>query len=171
MTDYEQEQFERQLRHTKPARPPENFSARLLAAERQAKTGVEATPSAHSLPDYSRMWWQWLRWLIPATTIALAVAVAWQGSLPFAERRGGSAAIPQTSSGADSPLLKADDVKIDQRLVSSFDAVARLPGGEPVRFRCENWMDQLVLSDKSRGLVVQNRKPRVEVVAMGVETY
>jgi hypothetical protein len=55
--------------------------------------------------------------------------------------------------------------------MSSFDAVARLPGGEPVRFRCENWMDQVVLSDKSRGLVVENRKPRVEVVAMGYETY
>ena len=77
----------------------------------------------------------------------------------------------QKSAGIIAPLLKADDVKIDQRLVSSFDAVARLPGGEPVRFRLENWMDQVVLSDKSRGLVVEDRKPRLEVVAMGYETY
>jgi hypothetical protein len=68
-------------------------------------------------------------------------------------------------------LLRADDVKIDQRLVSSFDAVARLPGGEPVRFRCENWMDQTVVSDKSRGLVVENSRPRFEVVPVGFETY
>jgi hypothetical protein len=170
MTDQEQENFEMQLRQTRPARPPEDFAARLLAAEPQLDLGVESAP-APSFPDYLRTLRQALRWLIPATAAALAVTVVWHDRGPFASRPSGSASSLQKGAGLNAPLLKADDVKIDQRLVSSFDAVARLPGGEPVRFRCENWMDQVVLSDKSRGLVVENRKPRVEVVAMGYETY
>ena len=82
-----------------------------------------------------------------------------------------SKANPRSGLIAANPAMKADDVKIDQRLVSSFDAVARLPGGEPVRFRCENWMDQMVLKDSSKGWVVNNRQPRFEVVPVGFETY
>ena len=167
MTEHESENFERQLRRTRPARLPASFAARLLAAEPKPSAGVESAPPAPSTADYLRTLRRSLRWLIPATAMALALMVAWHGTSPFTSRPAGSPAGP----AAASPLLKADDVKIDQRLVSSFDAVARLPGGEPVRFRCENWMDQVVLSDKSRGLVVENRKPRIEVVAMGYETY
>jgi hypothetical protein len=171
MTDHEQEKFELQLRRTKPARPPEDFIGRLLAAEPKVKASVEPAPFVRPVPDFLRTMRQSLRWLIPATAVVLAVIVVWRGSQPFASRSSISAPNSQTGTGATTALLKADDVKINQRLISSFDAVARLPGGEPVRFRCENWMDQVVLSDKSRGLVVENRKPRVEVVAMGFETY
>ena len=167
MTENESENFERQLRHTRPARLPANFAARLVAAEPKPSAGVEPAPPAPSTADCLRTLRLSLRWLIPATAMALAVMVAWHDTSPFTSRPAGSPAGPAVPA----PLLKADDVKIDQRLVSSFDAVARLPGGEPVRFRCENWMDQVVLSDKSRGLVVENRKPRIEVVAMGYETY
>ena len=171
MTDQEQEDFERQLRQTKLARLPEDFAARLLAVEQQLNRGIESAPPAASFSDYFQSLRLALRWLIPATAAALAVTVVWHDSAPFASGPSGSTSGLQKSAGLNAPLLKADDVKIDQRLVSSFDAVARLPGGEPVRFRFENWMDQVVLSDKSRGLVVENRKPRVEVVAMGYETY
>jgi hypothetical protein len=171
MTDREQEKFELQLRRTKPARPPEDFTARLLAAEPKVRAGVKSAPFVRPVPNFLRMVRQSLRWLIPATAVVLAVTVAWHRSLPFVSRSSISAPGSPTGTGAATTLLKADDVKINQRLMSSFDAVARLPGGEPVRFRCENWMDQVVLSDKSRGLVVENSKPRIEVVAMGFETY
>jgi hypothetical protein len=170
MTDHEQENFERQLQRNRPAKLPEDFAARLLAAEPQMKAGVEAAPPAPPFLDYLRTLRQSLRLLIPASAVLLVVMVAWHGR-PFAGRPSISAPGSQSRTGLTTPLLKADDVKIDQRLVSSFDAVARLPGGEPVRFRCENWMDQVVLSDKSQGLVVENSQPRVEVVAMGYETY
>jgi hypothetical protein len=62
-------------------------------------------------------------------------------------------------------------VQIDQALVWSFDAVARLPSGEPIRFRCREWMDQVVLSDRDRGVVFEQRAPRVEVVPVRFETY
>ncbi len=171
MTENEQDDFQRQLRRVKPAKLPEDFTARLLAAEPSVRVVGEMVPRAQPMPDFLRTLRQSLRWLIPATAAGLAVMVAWYGSQPSPNRRFISTPVLSTGTDVATPLLKADDVKIDQRLVSSFDAVARLPGGEPVRFRCENWMDQFVLTDKSRGLVVENRKPRVEVVAMGYETY
>ena len=163
MTDHELDAFEQQLRQVKPAKLPEEFVTRLRTTEPKLVAILESKPVAPAFPEYLRMLRMSLRWLIPATAMAVAVMLAWQGSQPSAQRPRGSGAAPAT--------MKADDVKIDQRLVSSFDTVARLPGGEPVRFRCENWMDQIVLSDKSRGLVVENSRPRLEVVPVGFETY
>jgi hypothetical protein len=163
MTEHEINEFEQQLRQVKPAKLPEEFATRLRTTEPKLVAGPEAKPVTAAFPEYLRMLRMSLRWLIPATAMAVAVMVAWQGSQPSARHPRGSGAAPAT--------MKADDVKIDRRLVSSFDTVARLPGGEPVRFRCENWMDQIVLSDKSRGLVVENSRPRLEVVPVGFETY
>jgi hypothetical protein len=171
MTEHEEDNFERQLRQTKPAKPPENFTARLLAAEPKICTSVGSAPFAAPIPDFLRTLRLSLRLLIPATALALMTTLVWHEIRPFDGQSPISTSGSHTSTGAAAPLLKADDVKIAKRLVSSFDAVARLPGGVPVRFRCENWMDQVVLSDKSRGLVVENSKPRYEVVAMGIETY
>jgi len=80
------------------------------------------------------------------------------------------------SSAEKKPLpaaagLVADDVQVDQELVSSFDVVAKLPGGEPVRFRCQKWRDQLVVTDKNRGVEIEQSSPRVEVVPVRFETY
>jgi hypothetical protein len=69
------------------------------------------------------------------------------------------------------PALKADDVEFDQQLVAAFDAVARLPGGQPVRFRCREWADAVVLRDSARGIVIEQRTPRLEVVPVSFETY
>jgi hypothetical protein len=168
MTEHEEDNFERQLRRTKPAKPPEDFTARLMAAEPKPKIGVESAPFVAPIPDFLQTLRLSLRLLIPATALALMITLVWHEIRPF---DGQSAISMHANTGAAVPLLKADDVKIAQRLVSSFDAVARLPGGVPVRFRCQNWMDQVVLSDKSHGLVVENSKPRYEVIAMGIETY
>jgi hypothetical protein len=67
--------------------------------------------------------------------------------------------------------LRADNVQFDRELVSAFDAVAQMPDGEPVRLRCREWMDRMVLSDRERGLVVEQRVPHVEVVPVRFETY
>jgi len=170
VTDQELEKFEQQLRRSQPAKPPELFTARLLAAEPHTEDSLdsmEAAPPVSLVPGYMRMLRQSLRWLIPATAVALGALVIWRGNLPTTGRPAG----PEANNPTASPALTANDVKIDQQLISSFDAVTTLPSGEPVRFRCENWMDQVVLSDKSRGLIVENRQPRFEVVAMGFDTY
>jgi hypothetical protein len=56
-------------------------------------------------------------------------------------------------------------------LVAAFDAVARLPDGQPVRFRCREWSDGVVLRDSARGIVIEQRMPRLEVVPVSFETY
>ena len=67
--------------------------------------------------------------------------------------------------------LKADTVEIAREWVGSFDAVARMPGGEPVRFRCREWTDAVVWRDSAHGIVVEQRTPRLEVVPVSFDTY
>jgi hypothetical protein len=74
-------------------------------------------------------------------------------------------------SVAAQPTIKADAVEIDQQLVAAFDAVARLPDGQPIRFRCREWSDEVVLRDSARGIVIEQRMPRLEVVPVSFETY
>ena len=67
--------------------------------------------------------------------------------------------------------MKADNVEIVEQLVATFDAVAHLPDGAPVRFRCSEWFDDVVLRDSSRGILIQHRMPRLEVEPVSFETY
>ena len=170
MIEHEQDEFEKQLRRTRPAALPADFAARLRAAEPERQALEKSAPFVPSWADYFRRHWKAVRWFIPATAAGLAAMLAWHGSQPFASRPVHSASGLPTDNDAV-PTLKADEVKIDQKLVSSFDAVARLPGGEPVRYRCENWLDKFVLSDRARGVVVENSRPRFEVTTVGYETY
>lgn len=152
MNELEQERMEAELRRLTPARLPENFMARLAAAKPQIKLQPPPKPIVVSGIE---AWLQILRWLAPATAVAVAVVVVWRlGMAP----PGG-------------PSSSGEGVKIEHELVSSFEAVGRLPDGEPVRFRCQNWMDQVVLNDKHSGMMVQQRTPRMEVVPMRFETY
>ena len=67
--------------------------------------------------------------------------------------------------------MKVDDVQIDRHIVSSFDAVAVLPSGEPVRFRCNEWVDDVVLRDHSRQLAIEQRVPHVQAIPVEFDTY
>ena len=161
MNEQEQERYEAELRRTPPARLPEHFMARLLAA----KPGAEPAWRTPLRPAPARPGWQVLwRWLAPAMAVAVAGLLV------------GRAHFNPASSAGKKPLaasygLKADGVQVDQELVSSFDVVARLPGGEPVRFRCRKWRDQWVVTDKDRGVEIEQSNPRVEVVPVRFETY
>lgn len=162
MNDLEHERLEAQLKRLMPARPPANFMARLVAAEPSAQ--VRPTPPQRTVFGIE-IWLRMLRWLAPATAVAVAAVIVWRvGLAPEDSPR-------QLKSIAAVPASNGDDVKIDHELVSSFDAVGRLPDGEPVRFRCQNWMDQVVLNDERSGMMVQQRTPRMEVVPVRFETY
>ncbi len=156
MNDMELEHLEAELRRVVPARPPEDFMARLKAAqpampEMRTELPVRARRSAGI--DLSA----WLmRWLVPATALLIGALVVWRVSLP-----GANAA----------PAMSADNVQIDEQLVSAFDTVAPLASGEPVRFRCRTWMDKVVLRDKARGVMIEQETPRVEVIPVSFETY
>jgi hypothetical protein len=178
MNDNELERLEAQLRSVSPARPPADFLQRLksqapaLVAERRAQTTLAAPPAQPERTAVSETvrapeaaagssWVRLIvRWLVPAAAMLVVGAIIWRANLPAGRR-------PETASTP----VKADDVRIDQQLVSTFDAVAQLPSGEPVRFRCREWMDEVVLRDSRRGVEVARRVPRVEVVPVRFETY
>ena len=196
MNDQEMERFTQELRRIRPAAPPKDLLSRLTVeleesgsltskpAQRSSnriiggllKKCVSAlalreglrirTPRVRRQSTAASLLLQkypWLPRLVTATAcLALAAFVTWrthEKSTSFGDL---------TATAAP---LKADDVQIDHELVSSFDTIARLPSGEPVRFRCQRWMDQTVISDKERGLVIEQRRPRLEIVPVRFETY
>ncbi len=163
MTDKEQELFEAELRRIAPARPPSDLMARLMAAGPPDIMRHEAERPV--VPGLRALWLPRLRWLVPAAVVVITALGVWRVGLWPA-----SVSWP-TRAVAAAPPLKADDVRIDRELISEFDAVARLPSGEPFRFRCCQWMDQVVVSDKERGIVIEQRTPRLEVVPVRFETY
>lgn len=162
MNDRDQRRLETELRQLAPARPPAEFMIRLRAAR--------PLPQVHPWRQRAdaRHWptlLQFLRWLAPAAGVAALALLVWH--------RGDSPANPprQSPASAAQPAFKAEHVRVDRELVGAFDAVARLPDGQAVRFRCQKWMDQVELRDPGRGLVIQQRSPRLEVVPVRFETY
>lgn len=158
----DEERFAADLRRVAPARPPEEFMARLLAAKPCLEVRRAGQPRRANGPA---AWVRALRWLAAATAV-VAVAVGLWGRHPPPGNSG-----RQTNPALTVPALRAHGVQIDQALLWSFDAVARLPSGEPIRFRCREWMDQVVLSDRDRRVVLEQRAPRLEVVPVRFETY
>jgi hypothetical protein len=197
MNDRDHELFEAELRKLTPARPPAELMARL--SEAPAGLGVRQSAGAlleHTTnqkrqragalqdagaPDCFRpaafpqpsalnprpLWRLLLRWLVPATMTAalVAVLVAWW---PHARKQ------PPRVQAVTAPPKAApgtEEVEIDRQLVALFDTVAKLPSGEPVRFRCREWTDEVVLRDPARGLVIERHTPRLEVVPVSIETF
>ncbi len=168
MKTREEEKFEAELKRLSPAKLPEDFMTHLLAAEparAPARAQAEVSRQGTAVLNWARL----LRWLVPSGAVAALAVVLFQGSLSLGPRTPQDKG--QVGFTANPPGLKADAVQINEQLISSFDAVAKLPTGEPVRFRFQKWMDDVVLSDKDRGLVVENRTPRIEVIPVGFETY
>jgi hypothetical protein len=177
MNQEEQERLEAELQGLRPNRPPAELMGRLVAGrpalnlQRKANSGSAGRRSwwkyfrrprlAVSGGDVARLW----RWVVPAAGLAVALLLLWRFNPPHNRAAGANPAAAGEAS------IKADDVRIDQELVSTFDAVAPLPNGEPVRFRCQEWMDNVVLQDSVTGVVIEQRIPRVEVVAAQFDTY
>ncbi len=163
MNDQDSELFAAELRRLKPARPPEALLERLAAAAPRASSPAPH-PSAN--PDGVSVWWKWARLWLPATAAAAAaiVVLAWRWSAPPGPPTPSAAVTPPL------PTLRADGIEFGQQLLAAYDAVAEMPGGEPVRFRCREWMDEVVVHDSARGIVIEQRVPRLEVVPVCFET-
>jgi hypothetical protein len=161
VNEQEQERYEAELRRAAPARLPERLVARLQAAKPVPAPARPAllNPAVARMPGRG-VW----RWLAPGLAVALAVLLVSRADF----NRGASA--------GKKPLVaayrfNADDVQVDHDLVSSFEVVATLPGGEPVRFHCRKWQDQFVVIDTHRGVEIEQSAPRIEVVPVRFETY
>jgi hypothetical protein len=153
--------FEQELHKLKPAELPENLMRRLVSARREILVA-----ELRLKPQRGTDWRLVLRWLIPAAaTAVIAFVLIWSS---VRSKSGLPVASVADSAG---PVLKADDVEIDRQLIASFDAVARMPNGEPVRFRCREWTDGVVLRDTGQGIVFEQTAPRLEIVPVSFETY
>lgn len=155
MKDREPELMEAELQRLKPATPPSELIDRMLAA-------VPAPPAPRfemraGEPRSTEWWMPWLRWLAPVSAIGLVAFVSIR-QIPLALNH------PVTG-------INADAVQISHKLVSAYDAVGELPGGEAVRFRVQEWSDSTVMHDSARGLVVEQSKPRLEIIPVAFETY
>ena len=168
MKDFSPEQFEAWLQRQKPATPPADLLKKLTAAEPDLGP-VAAARSPRASESVGSAWRGfWIRlgwWLAPATVLVIV-------SLVLIRAHMGSGGQPRkTDLLANTPAVKADDIEIQSELISSFDTVARLPSGEPVRYRCREWVDEVTVRDRDRGLMVEKRSPRVEVIPVRFETY
>jgi hypothetical protein len=166
MNDFER--FEAELKRLAPAQPPEDFMARLQAARPQVHQ--RENPSAWRPKPL--LWSGWWRWLAPVAALVVVALVLFSDPIWRSLRRQPAAAsplaIPSRLQGAAS---KVDLVQINNELVGSFDTIARLPSGEPIRFRCRRWIDQVTVEDTKSGMVVEERTPRLEVLPVRFETY
>jgi hypothetical protein len=157
----EQERFETELRRVTPASLPTDLMDRLRAPKTGSQPMGRPKPRRISgLVD----WFVWMRWVIAATPVVVAAIV-------FVRLESRSSNGPGKISSAASSGIKANAIQVNHALVSSFDAVAQLPGGEPVRFRRRKWMDEVVMGDDSHGMMIKQSSPRVEVVQVCFETY
>ena len=158
MTDPEQDRFEQELRQQVPSKLPPDFSERLNQAW---NPGNRVPTPRQRVPRLS-----WLRWLAPAAAAVAAgivVLMHLRLSPPPIEKE--HRAPPATTA------LKASDIEINRRLVTSFRAVATLPSGEPVQVQCREWLDQVELRDSSRGVAIQQQTPRFEILPVEIETF
>jgi hypothetical protein len=155
--------LEEELQKLQPAAARQEFNSRL----------ADSLPSSRT-PGPSELGWLGgsrallrllLRVAVPAFAAVLLVALVIRQAHPPAKTGN------TPSAGTTGAALKADDVEISQQFVATFDAVACLPDGEPMRFRCSQWIDDVEVRDSARGIVIQRQTPRVEIVPVGFDIY
>ena len=154
MNEPEFEGFEAELRNLKPTQLPALLRLRIMA-ELPTRTGQRP------LGSLVTAYW---RWLMPATALLLLAALV----LGYATHRVGTLAPKSTLASVNSPL-KADKLEIDRHLIARFDAIGRLPNGQPIRFRCAQWLDNVRVRDSATGLLIERTAPRLEIVPVGFE--
>jgi hypothetical protein len=153
------DKLETELRRLPPSAVPPEVLARLRTAP------VAPRPTQWVAPQRTVRWWDWLAgwrglaWAVSVAT-ALLLWLAWR-----------PAVLPGRASLAETRGIKADAVHVGHSLIASFDTVAQLPDGEPVRFRCRRWQDDVVVHDAANGVYITQSTPRVEVVPVRFETY
>ncbi|HUC85363.1 MAG TPA: hypothetical protein VL970_09245 [Candidatus Acidoferrales bacterium] len=160
MMPEEQDRVEAAFRQIQPAAPPPALLARLRAAEPAPRGVPDATPQRAGCWARLPALWRGLIFAFPATAALVLIWFAWHPISPSAK------VAPPTSA-----QIKPDAVQVGHSLLASFDTVAQLPGGAPVRFRCREWQDDVVIRDSAHGVEVTQSTPRVEVIPVRFEIY
>jgi anti-sigma-K factor RskA len=158
MQEQDQDRFEASLRQISPAAPPPELLARLRAARTAHPPTPVASAPATSVWPQLRLLWRALTVGAPAAALLLLLWLAWVPA-------------PSTENPPLAAKPAADAVQVGHSLVASFDTIAQLPGGAPVRLRCREWQDDIVIHDHVHGVEVTQTTPRVEVIPIRFETY
>jgi hypothetical protein len=161
------ELFEAELKQLKPAQPPAQFLERLTTAPIHAPERTRVSQTGWK--RFLNLWFSRPagRWFAPASALAIGFGSLLLLRLTSLPTKPPS---PQPFHATQTPL-KANNVEIDHRLLASFDAIARLPDGAPVRLRCRQWTDQVRVVDSSGDVVIEQTKPRLEIIPVKFETY
>ena len=163
MMQEEHEQLETLLRQIPPATPPPDLMERLRVATAETPpVKRRAAGQIHRTFHWTGLFAGW-RGLAVAVPASAMIVLAWLGLR--------LATVPDEARAAAVSGIKANAVQVDHSLVASFDTVAQLPGGVPVRFRCREWQDDVVIHDDTHGVVISKSTPRVEVMPVRFETY
>lgn len=155
MKPEEQDRLEAALRQISPAAPPDDLLERL-------RSQTIAAPRLVEPPRRRAGWfagWRRLAVLAPAA----AMILLWLTVRPANQ--------PDKAASPASGGIKTEAVQVDHSLVASFDAVAQVQGEEPIRFRCREWQDDVLIKDNVHGVVISKSTPRVEVVPVRFEVY
>jgi len=157
----ELDKLEAGFRRISPGAVPAELMDRLRAVEAEIRP---ARPQVRPAPPWAHLLalWRGLRVAVPAAAVVLLAWCAWHP----AGAPGPARLSPPGSSG-----IKASTVQVGHSLVASFDTVAQVPGGDPVRFRCRAWQDDVVIHDGAHGVEVSQSTPRLEIVPVRFETY
>jgi len=166
MIQEEQERLETTLRQIQPAAPPQDLMERLRTAKVEAQS-VNRQAQNETLRTFRTF--RWMDLIAGWRRLAVALSAATAMVLLCLAFRLAPKSGPTDLS--DSSGIKANAVQVGHSLVASFDTVAQLPGGEPVRFRCREWQDDVVVRDDAKGVVISKSTPRVEVVPVRLEIY
>lgn len=163
MRDLDPNLFEKELADMRPARPPEALMRRLV----EARPKMGRSYSFLSLRQPGN-WPLRVRWATAGAAALLSIFLAVALSNPKRE--------PVPAPGrqlvkAGRSTLNADNIEIDRQLLASFDTITQMPDGEPVRLRCRQWLDSVVVRDSRRGVEIERQEPRLEVVPIAFETY
>ena len=171
MNDFEPETIETELASLKAARLPEDFAADLSRKLARVQPQASSFQPSRTPTSFLSLWF---RWAIPAVAAVAVISILALYRVSGIRSKSPQNAVvaEKAASSAPSPsVLKPDAIVISQELVGNFDAVTRLADGAPVRLRCQEWMDEVQLRDPARGIWVERRKPRLEIVRVGYEVY
>lgn len=163
--DDELRALESELKHLRPRRLPLGFQERLL------ERSPEASPATPARPDRTLAFWRsWRRLVFPLSAGALAAVLllVWPVRPPVPPLKTGDV---QNVEPAFPTPASTDQVEFDSQLLASFDAVAELPGGIPVRFECRQYEDRVIFHHANADLTVERSVPRLEIVPVRFETY
>lgn len=179
MNEPELNQMEQELRKLTPASPPECLVTRLTSLRPEPTSsrpqGERPTPDTQptrrswwpsilSLRPSSRTWW-----FAPAFGLALLTAGLFLVLGPGTRRE---AEAPQLATSIDrGSKAPPEALEIDRELVASYETVAEVADRGPVRFRLDRWEDRITFRDPVRGISIERREPRVEIVPVSYESY